>query len=74
MPKSAWHEAISGAETALSLRRERESSPDGLSAALRARIDRGRAVPAVEYLHARARVFHFDVRKGVRAAFVANQQ
>jgi len=51
-----WHEAISGAETALSLRREWESSPDGLSPALRARIDRGRAVPALEYLHARARV------------------
>jgi Asp-tRNA(Asn)/Glu-tRNA(Gln) amidotransferase A subunit family amidase len=51
-----WHEAISGAETALSLRREWERSPDGLSAALRARIDRGRAVAAVEYLHARARV------------------
>jgi Asp-tRNA(Asn)/Glu-tRNA(Gln) amidotransferase A subunit family amidase len=51
-----WHEAISGAEMALSLRREWELQRDGLSPALRARIERGRAVPALEYLHARARV------------------
>ena len=51
-----WHEAISGAEMALNLRREWETQRDGLSPALRARIDRGRAVPALEYLHACARV------------------
>jgi Asp-tRNA(Asn)/Glu-tRNA(Gln) amidotransferase A subunit family amidase len=51
-----WHEAISGAEMALSLRREWEAAREGLSPALCARIERGRAVPALEYLHARARV------------------
>ena len=51
-----WHEAISGAEMALSLRREWETGRDGLSPELRARIERGRAVSAVEYLYARARV------------------
>jgi Asp-tRNA(Asn)/Glu-tRNA(Gln) amidotransferase A subunit family amidase len=51
-----WHEAISGAEMALSLRREWEMARDGLSPELRARIERGRAVSAVEYLYARARV------------------
>jgi Asp-tRNA(Asn)/Glu-tRNA(Gln) amidotransferase A subunit family amidase len=51
-----WHEAISGAETALNLRREWETQPEGLSTALRVRIERGRAVPALEYLHARSRV------------------
>jgi len=50
----SWHEAISGAETALSLRREWEQSRDVLSASLRARIERGRAVAAVDYLAARA--------------------
>jgi len=51
-----WHEAISGAEMAVSLRREWEDAREGLSPALRARIERGRAVSAVEYLYARARV------------------
>ena len=51
-----WHEAISGAEMALSLRGEWEAAREGLSPVLRARIERGRAVPAVEYLYARARV------------------
>ena len=50
----AWHEAISGPETALSLRREWEEGRDGLSPTLRARIERGRAVPAFDYLRARA--------------------
>ena len=52
----AWHEAISGAEIALNLRREWEHGRDGLSAALQARIERGRAVPAHEYLQALAQV------------------
>jgi Asp-tRNA(Asn)/Glu-tRNA(Gln) amidotransferase A subunit family amidase len=51
-----WHEAISGAEIAHNLRREWERGRDGLSAALRARIERGRAVAAHEYLRALAQV------------------
>ena len=51
-----WHDAISGPEIAMSLRREWERGRDGLSAALRARIERGRAVGALDYLRARARV------------------
>src|SRR5207249_837930 len=51
-----WHEAISGAETAQSLRHEWETGREGLSQTLRARIERGRAVSAVDYLRARARV------------------
>jgi len=51
-----WHEAISGPEVAWNLRREWEHGRDGLSAALQGRIERGRQVPAHEYLAARARV------------------
>jgi Asp-tRNA(Asn)/Glu-tRNA(Gln) amidotransferase A subunit family amidase len=51
-----WHETISGPEVALNLRREWEHGRDGLSKALQARIERGRQVPAHEYLGARARV------------------
>ena len=53
---TAWHEAISGPEVAVSLRREWETGRDRLSASLRARIERGRAVNAVDYLSARARL------------------
>jgi Asp-tRNA(Asn)/Glu-tRNA(Gln) amidotransferase A subunit family amidase len=53
---AAWHEAVSGPEVALNLRREYETSPDGLSAALRGRIERGRAVSGLEYLAARGKV------------------
>ena len=49
-----WQEAVSGAEMAKNLAREWETGRDRLSAALRARIERGRAVSAVDYLHARA--------------------
>jgi Asp-tRNA(Asn)/Glu-tRNA(Gln) amidotransferase A subunit family amidase len=52
----AWHEAISGPEVAVSLRREWEHGRDRLSAHLQARIERGRAVAAHAYLSARARV------------------
>jgi Asp-tRNA(Asn)/Glu-tRNA(Gln) amidotransferase A subunit family amidase len=52
----AWHEAVSGPEVALSLRREYEQQREKLSAALRARIERGRAVSGLEYLAALARV------------------
>lgn len=51
-----WHEAVSGPEVALSLRREWEHGRDRLSRPLQARIERGRAVAALEYLAARARV------------------
>src|SRR5713101_1368556 len=50
----AWHDAISGPEIALNLRREWETGRDQLSASLRGRIERGRAVPALDYLRARA--------------------
>jgi Asp-tRNA(Asn)/Glu-tRNA(Gln) amidotransferase A subunit family amidase len=51
-----WHEAISGAEIALNLHHEWETGREGLSPALRARIEKGRAVPGVEYLQALHRV------------------
>ena len=51
-----WHEAVSGPEVAISLRHEWETGRDRLSAALRSRIERGRAVSGMEYLEARARV------------------
>jgi Asp-tRNA(Asn)/Glu-tRNA(Gln) amidotransferase A subunit family amidase len=56
----SWHEAISGAETALNLRREWAESREGLSPSLRARIERGRAVAAVDYLTARAHLPELD--------------
>jgi Asp-tRNA(Asn)/Glu-tRNA(Gln) amidotransferase A subunit family amidase len=49
-----WQEAISGAEMARNLAREWETGRDRLSAALRSRVERGRAVPAIDYLHALA--------------------
>ena len=52
----AWHEAVSGPEIALNLRREYETAPGGLSRALRERIERGRAVSGLEYLAALGRV------------------
>ena len=56
----AWHNAISGPEIALNLRREWETGRDRLSASLRARIERGRAVPALDYLRARASIPELD--------------
>jgi Asp-tRNA(Asn)/Glu-tRNA(Gln) amidotransferase A subunit family amidase len=55
-----WHEAISGPEVALNLRREWEHGRDRLSSALKARIERGREVRAHEYLSALARVPHLN--------------
>ncbi|MBI2216154.1 MAG: amidase [Candidatus Rokubacteria bacterium] len=52
----AWHDAISGAEIAVSLRREWETGRERLSEALRSRIERGRNVLACDYLAARARI------------------
>lgn len=52
----AVHDAVSGPEIAMNLRREWEHGRDRLSPALRARIERGRAVPGVDYVSALARV------------------
>ena len=52
----AWQRAIGGAEIAINLRREWEHGRDKLSAALRARIEHGRGVLALDYLEALARV------------------
>jgi len=51
-----WQRIIGGGEIAISLRREWEHGRDKLSAALRARIEHGRAVLARDYLDALARV------------------
>ncbi len=49
-----WHAVIMDSEVAVNLRREWETGRDRLSAPLRARIEAGHAVPAPEYLAARA--------------------
>jgi Asp-tRNA(Asn)/Glu-tRNA(Gln) amidotransferase A subunit family amidase len=51
-----WQRAIGGAEIAINLRREWEKGRDKLSAALRARIEQGREVSAVDYLSALGRI------------------
>jgi Asp-tRNA(Asn)/Glu-tRNA(Gln) amidotransferase A subunit family amidase len=51
-----WQRAIGGAEIAINLRREWEHGRDKLSVALRARIEQGREVRAVDYLRALGRV------------------
>lgn len=51
-----WQRAIGGAEIAINLRREWEKGRDKLSPALRARIEQGREVRALDYLSALARV------------------
>jgi Asp-tRNA(Asn)/Glu-tRNA(Gln) amidotransferase A subunit family amidase len=51
-----WHRAIMEAEIAANLRREFDEGRDGLSAQLQERIERGRAVSAVQYLGALARI------------------
>jgi Asp-tRNA(Asn)/Glu-tRNA(Gln) amidotransferase A subunit family amidase len=51
-----WHAAIGGAEIALNLRHEWETGRERLSAALRERIARGRAVSALDYQIARSRI------------------
>jgi Asp-tRNA(Asn)/Glu-tRNA(Gln) amidotransferase A subunit family amidase len=47
-----WQRAIGGAEIAINLRREWDKGRDKLSAALRARIEHGREVRALDYLEA----------------------
>ena len=51
-----WHETIMDAEMAANLEREWEAGRDRLSESLRARLERGRAVRALDYLRARARI------------------
>jgi Asp-tRNA(Asn)/Glu-tRNA(Gln) amidotransferase A subunit family amidase len=51
-----WQRAVGGAEIAINLRREWEHGRDKLAAALRARIEHGRGVPALDYLEALGRV------------------
>jgi len=51
-----WQRAIGGAEIAINLRREWEKGRDKLSTALRARIEHGRQVVALDYLAALGRV------------------
>jgi Asp-tRNA(Asn)/Glu-tRNA(Gln) amidotransferase A subunit family amidase len=51
-----WQRAIGGAEIAINLRREWDKGRDKLSPALRARIEQGREVRAVDYLRALGRI------------------
>jgi Asp-tRNA(Asn)/Glu-tRNA(Gln) amidotransferase A subunit family amidase len=51
-----WQRAVGGAEIVINLRREWEHGRDKLSAALRARIEHGRGVRALDYLDALGRV------------------
>ncbi|OGL17890.1 MAG: glutamyl-tRNA amidotransferase [Candidatus Rokubacteria bacterium RIFCSPLOWO2_12_FULL_71_22] len=52
----AWHRTIMEAEMAASLEREWRTGRDRLSESLRAQLERGRAVRAVDYQHALARI------------------
>jgi len=52
----SWHEIISGAEMAMNLELEWEKGRDRLSEHLRARIERGRHVQALDYLRALSRL------------------
>ena len=49
-----WQELVSGPEMATNLAREWATGRDKLSSVLRGRIERGRAVSAIDYLQARA--------------------
>ncbi|MFB3820342.1 MAG: amidase [Candidatus Methylomirabilales bacterium] len=51
-----WHRTIMEAEMALNLEREWEKGRDRLSESLRAQLARGRAVPALDYQRALARI------------------
>ncbi len=51
-----WHRVIMEAEMAVNLGREWDKAPTRLSASLRARLERGREVGAVDYLRALARI------------------
>ena len=51
-----WHRTIMEAEMALNLEREWQHGRDGLSASLRAQLERGRDIRAVDYQRALARI------------------
>jgi Asp-tRNA(Asn)/Glu-tRNA(Gln) amidotransferase A subunit family amidase len=51
-----WQRAIGGAEIAINLRREWDKGRDRLSTELRARIEAGRGVRAIDYLQALGRI------------------
>jgi Asp-tRNA(Asn)/Glu-tRNA(Gln) amidotransferase A subunit family amidase len=51
-----WHRAIMDAEMAVNLEREWEQGRARLSESLRVRLERGRQVPALDYLRARSRI------------------
>jgi Asp-tRNA(Asn)/Glu-tRNA(Gln) amidotransferase A subunit family amidase len=51
-----WHRTIMEAEMAANLEREWEQGRDRLSESLRAQLERGRAVPALDYQRAVARI------------------
>ena len=51
-----WHRAVMDAELAINLKREWETGRERLSAGLRARIEHGHEVRALEYLRAKAAV------------------
>jgi Asp-tRNA(Asn)/Glu-tRNA(Gln) amidotransferase A subunit family amidase len=51
-----WHQAIMGAEMAHNLEREWQNGRDRLSEQLRAQIERGREVGALDYLRALSRI------------------
>ena len=51
-----WHRVIMDAEMAVNLEREWEQGRARLSESLRVRLERGRQVPALDYLRARSRI------------------
>jgi Asp-tRNA(Asn)/Glu-tRNA(Gln) amidotransferase A subunit family amidase len=51
----AWHRTIMEAEMAANLAREWDGARDALSPGLREQLERGRRIPAVDYLRARQR-------------------
>ena len=53
-----WHASINEAELLFSLQRELRMNPDGLSQALKDRLDRARSVTTTEYLLAKDRIPH----------------
>jgi Asp-tRNA(Asn)/Glu-tRNA(Gln) amidotransferase A subunit family amidase len=57
---AAWHRTIMTAEVALNLQREWQTGRERLSDSLRATIEEGRAVRALDYLQALARIPQLD--------------
>jgi Asp-tRNA(Asn)/Glu-tRNA(Gln) amidotransferase A subunit family amidase len=57
---AAWHRTIMTAEVALNLHREWQTGRERLSDSLRATIEEGQRVRALDYLQARARIHQLD--------------